>query len=148
MLLRGMSFPLPAATGYHGGIILIKTKQTRGETEGQGCRILRPQEGRTQTTIRRAKERQGRHQDPEAARRIRLLDHLVYFRIALGYFGRVFLLLRLIAHKSIGNALFFCGRSQGWMEKIGWMIWMDDCMGYGVVDENLLCISFRQACHP
>lgn len=54
--------------------LLTCWKQTRGEEKGQGCRILRAQEGRKETVGRGAEERQGRREHQAAAGRLRLLD--------------------------------------------------------------------------
>lgn len=48
--------------------------QTRGAPQGQGCRILRAQEGRKEIIGRGPKDCQGRRQDQGAARCLRLLD--------------------------------------------------------------------------
>lgn len=63
-------------------------QQTRGEEKGQGCRLLRAQEGHTSPACRRTEERQRQRGHQEAAGLFRLLDGWDYYRRRVGSFGR------------------------------------------------------------
>lgn len=57
---------------------LLTDSQTRGETQGQGRRILRTQEDREKKPCRGTEERQGGQQGQGAAGWLRLLDSITH----------------------------------------------------------------------
>ena len=54
--------------------MLTFTTQTRGAQKGQGCRLLRAQEGRSPFARRGPEERQGRREGQDRARFLRILN--------------------------------------------------------------------------
>lgn len=52
---------------------MLTDVQTRGETQGQGCRLLRAQEAGRETAVRGEEEREGRQEDRHGPRGLRLL---------------------------------------------------------------------------
>jgi hypothetical protein len=70
MLLPGTDLAVTTSSVW----MLTLTTQTRGAQKGQGCRLLRAQEGCPPFARRGPEERQGRREGQDRARFLRILN--------------------------------------------------------------------------
>ena len=92
---------------------MLTVQQTRGETQGKGCCLLRGQEGRRQEAFTGQEDRQGRLQDGRGPRRLRLLEIVANCTTSLTFLCDFTLEWR----GGSGHQLHL----RGWWDMAGWL---------------------------